>query len=260
MSGKKLCIECFREFEQEKNELICSPKCKEIRLKRQKADQVKKISNARPPRDPIKCPYCKEMFVPRRIGHVVCDKKKCKLKRRRETVSGRKVTNKKMAVVRKSQGKDEYESILKPKYDFSKFTYTALYKRCVREINRKQDKKHAKDDRVAKVTRYLAMELLQERLDKLDPELEKTKLIFLERDYIREFEKKRLRMNIQKTFGREDIDGDYTLNEAGEVLGVSRERARQLEFDAKNVLGRPKIARVLRDYLDFDISDVEYRL
>ena len=42
----------------------------------------------------------------------------------------------------------------------------------------------------------------------------------------------------------------YTLQEIALLLGVSKERARQLELQALRKLQHPKIARVLRDYID----------
>jgi len=59
---------------------------------------------------------------------------------------------------------------------------------------------------------------------------------------------KRERFVIKGRFGLSDGQ-DYTLEELGEELGVTRERVRQIENKALKKLGRPKWRRILRDYL-----------
>ena len=59
---------------------------------------------------------------------------------------------------------------------------------------------------------------------------------------------KRERLVIQRRFGLSD-GRDYTLEEVGEELGVTRERVRQIEKRALTKLGHPRWIRLLRDYL-----------
>ena len=44
--------------------------------------------------------------------------------------------------------------------------------------------------------------------------------------------------------------GDYTLEEIATYLGITRERARQIEQGALKKLRHPKIGKKLRDYFD----------
>lgn len=56
------------------------------------------------------------------------------------------------------------------------------------------------------------------------------------------------RFVIDRRFGLID-DQDYTLEEIGQELGLTRERIRQIESKALKKLGQPKRRRILRDYL-----------
>jgi len=48
---------------------------------------------------------------------------------------------------------------------------------------------------------------------------------------------------------RHNADSSMTLNEIASILGISRERVRQIEHIAIKKLRHPKTARRLRDYL-----------
>ncbi len=48
--------------------------------------------------------------------------------------------------------------------------------------------------------------------------------------------------------------GAVTLSELGKVLGVSRERVRQIEASAIKKLKNPLVGRKLKQYLDIDLS------
>jgi len=44
-------------------------------------------------------------------------------------------------------------------------------------------------------------------------------------------------------------NGDYTLEEIAKILGITRERVRQIENQALKKLKSPKIGKQLNDYL-----------
>lgn len=45
-------------------------------------------------------------------------------------------------------------------------------------------------------------------------------------------------------------NGDYTLEEIAKMLGITRERVRQIEAQALKKLKSPKIGRKLKDYIN----------
>jgi len=46
----------------------------------------------------------------------------------------------------------------------------------------------------------------------------------------------------------QDFEGGLTLEEIGKVIGVTRERVRQIESSAIKKLKHPRIGKVLKDY------------
>ena len=74
---------------------------------------------------------------------------------------------------------------------------------------------------------------------------EYAKLLMLEREYIHAYNLRELRIKIENTLGC-DPNGAFTLAECGKVLGVTRERARQLEDSAVKALTHPDVLRALR--------------
>lgn len=49
--------------------------------------------------------------------------------------------------------------------------------------------------------------------------------------------------------------GSFTLEEIGQVLGVTRERVRQIEQSALNKLKHPRVGRKLSAYLGIHVQD-----
>ncbi len=93
-----------------------------------------------------------------------------------------------------------------------------------------------------KLRRYITVLQQGDKKDKL-----LHKQLCLERDYIRELEKDKLRIKIERVLGQQ-VGGEYTLAEIGKVLGVTRERVRQIEDAAQKMLRHPLIARKLKTY------------
>lgn len=75
------------------------------------------------------------------------------------------------------------------------------------------------------------------------------KQLLLEIEYVRALEKRNLRIKIENKLNC-DSNGVFTLAEIGSVLGVTRERVRQLELAALKILNHPNVARDLRLYKD----------
>ena len=253
--SKRFCLECMTEFDGPGRDLICSPECRAIRTKRQQAEewQRAKKRNKKPPRDPILCPHCKELFVPIRDTQRICTKKECKRLQNIVNASERKngIDSHSAKIDKRTRAK--YDSVIKSEFNINKFTYMKMYKNCLKNL-RKGNEQTKDIQTMSRQTRALAMDDLKRIIAEMDPDSERTKLILLERDYIRELEKEKLRLNIKIVLGSDSVEGDYTLNEAGKVLGVSRERARQLENEAGGMLQRPTTARLLRIYTE-DIHD-----
>ncbi len=73
------------------------------------------------------------------------------------------------------------------------------------------------------------------------------KQLKLEKEYIRALEKRELCIRIEAKTGM-PAAGIYTLAEIGDVLGLTRERVRQLEASAIKVLKHPSSGRVFKKY------------
>ncbi len=246
------CLECHTMFSPTGREEICGEKCRTIRYRRQKDEQWARKKAQMPVKEDILCPYCMTMFTPMRRDTKVCSNSECQRKRNIDTVMHRKAGDAGVRVTKEKQTKKSYDNILPSKYKIANFTYSKLLKQCVKNVSTNHNKEASFG--ISKIVRAKATDLMQKKIKAMDPLAESTKLLLLERAYIIEFEKEKLRMNIKNTLDQEKTDGDYTLQEIGMVLGVSRERARQLEADAVKMMQRPGPARLLRNYLDFQIS------
>ena len=72
------------------------------------------------------------------------------------------------------------------------------------------------------------------------------KQLKLEREYVRKKEKNHLYWQIAKNTGQE-VGGSYTLAEIGNVLGLTRERVRQIEQSAIKIMKHPTALRKLKE-------------
>ena len=73
------------------------------------------------------------------------------------------------------------------------------------------------------------------------------KQILLEKEYIRAFEKEKLRIEIERVL-KCNSQGEFTLAEIGEVLGITRERVRQIEAAGIKILRHPRVGQMLRSH------------
>ncbi len=100
----------------------------------------------------------------------------------------------------------------------------------------------------SKLAENKAYQHIADYIRSLDRTTDLYKLIILERDYIRKFHYNRLLLNIMKVFETNYPQSDYTLAEIGKVLGITRERTRQIESNVIRMIKRPGLAKILRDY------------
>ena len=75
----------------------------------------------------------------------------------------------------------------------------------------------------------------------------KAKMLRLQLQYRNKEEKTELSKLIIKTLGENGAGGSYTLADIGRVLGVSRERARQLQDTAIKKINHPYSRRILKE-------------
>ena len=75
------------------------------------------------------------------------------------------------------------------------------------------------------------------------------KQLKLEKEYIRAKERRDLSILIEEKTGQ-TAGGMYKLAEIGRVLGLSRERIRQIEDSAMKSLRHPSVGRVIRNYTE----------
>ena len=75
------------------------------------------------------------------------------------------------------------------------------------------------------------------------------KQLKLEREYMRKLEIRNLSIEIERVTGQ-PAGGSYTLAEIGDVLGLTRERVRQIEAGAMKVLKHPHVGRAIKHYME----------
>lgn len=89
--------------------------------------------------------------------------------------------------------------------------------------------------------------LRKDQFDMLGSNREYAKLLKLELQYKRAQEKEEIKYMIRVKMGESHTSGDFTLAEIGNILGLTRERVRQLEDAAIKKMKHPKQSR---DFLD----------
>lgn len=131
--------------------------------------------------------------------------------------------------------------------DESKFLYIEMLTSITGKIKLSDESGLARGNRIAALQR-ISDHIKKLRSSECPHDREIGRQLKLERDYIRQREKEDLKLAIQMTFSNTFINDIYTLDECGKVLGVSRERARQLETQASKLLKHPKVAQRLKKY------------
>lgn len=82
----------------------------------------------------------------------------------------------------------------------------------------------------------------------------KTAYIYGEVDYLRRVYNRGYEEALMRELNKKDY-GEFSLTEIGKVMGISRERVRQIEAQALKKLMHPSINRELRDYLYYIVKD-----
>ena len=141
------------------------------------------------------------------------------------------------------------------KKKISEFRYSSLLADCIvaekKSYNR--NKKYKANDQLSGSDK-LAKRKAVIQIDKLivlllkgsDTDRVHGRLLKLEKEYACAYEKQLLILMIEEST-KMPVGGSYTLAEAGDILGVTRERARQIENGATKVLNHPLVARQLKD-------------
>jgi DNA-directed RNA polymerase sigma subunit (sigma70/sigma32) len=187
------------------------------------------------------CIICRRQFVKKRFNATTCGSKECKAERRKRT-------DKRIRQVAFGSNTQNgyYDRFPTPKC-VEDFEYVKLYNKALRTVV-------VEERSSQKALHVQATKQLREFINSLDPRDDYRKLLELELAYMREVEKERLRRNIKAVLGEPSVGGEYTLADTGKVLGISRERTRQLEDIVRRYMKRPDSGRLLRDYLTYDVE------
>jgi hypothetical protein len=215
---------------------VCGKECKKARAKKRNQKQAdalkrktiaKRAATAEQP-----CIICGTMFKPIREDGVTCGATKCK--------------NERSKVHRKTskteQNEKTYNDRLKSKLNIDKFDLTKKLKA------RKKTEMDLMKSTNSKLAETKALEYVSRYIKDLDKSSDEYKILTLERDYIRQFQIDRLRANIKAVLHTEHESCDYSLQDIGNVLGITRERVRQIETNAMKLIKRPNVARELKEY------------
>ena len=231
MSDMKPCEECGTYFNPTHYmEKICSDECRAVRAKKRNQESIekkKKLALERlKAKEPKPCIICGTMFTSARDNQVTCGDRKCINK------NSRNAAEKQVRMPRCPTQQAAYSMRFIPPMNIDTFEYMKALRHMTARV------KSRERSYTEKTARGLAARMLK-----------MTPVMVLERAYIREVEKERLRRNIKQVLRVDKIDGEYTLEEVGKVLGVTRERARQIENDALSILKHPTSGRALKEYL-----------
>jgi len=215
---------------------VCSKECKKARAKKRtqkQADALKRKTMAKRAATPEQpCIICGKMFKPIREDGVTCGAKKCK--------NARSKMHKQ--IVKTEQNEKTYNDRLKSKLNIDKFDFIKKIKA------RKKTEMVLMKNTNAKLAETKALEYISQYIKELDKSSDEYQILTLERDYIRQFQVDRLKANIKAVLHTEHEACDYSLQDIGTVLGITRERVRQIETNAMRLIKRPSVSRELKEY------------
>ncbi len=139
----------------------------------------------------------------------------------------------------------------------NRFKYTKLMEEAIgsekssRALHNRSVDKNERASGSEKLTKVKALRKVRQFMDGLAKGDEYDRLLLkqlrLERDYIRKKEMNKLIIEIERTTKRA-AGGSYNGAETGKVLGITRERVRQIEAAATKLLQHPSVARRLKAY------------
>ena len=179
-----------------------------------------------------KCVRCPN---PARAGKKTCSKK-CEAKYKRDLqVKRTREFNKKLTPYD--------ENIIIPDEKIERF----MYSKKIKEYEKIADKRREGKSKLHKFR--WARKQTNDYIDNMDDDNPMKELYKIEREYVRTFEKEVLRANIRKKLNTEKVSGTYTLRDAGFVICVSRERARQYEESVLRAIKQPSFIGIFREYL-----------
>jgi len=254
-----ICSACGKDFEPSyRHRKVCSDECKAVNAKKQNEIQVakKKKQSLAKERTAKKetCKICKKKFIPKKSDQITCLSKECQEARVRVSIKEKRKKDK----TRKFRDR-EYVRI-EVDQDIENFEYSKLLRQREAVIRaRISGRRSEMSQQVVEEARRRAIVEINDEILTMG-QSERKDLLKLEKEYIREKEKEELRLNIQLVLNNLNQNGNYTLEEAGMVLGISKERTRQIQdslvksrgggqVSRMGKLQRPDVVRKLRQYL-----------
>ena len=135
------------------------------------------------------------------------------------------------------------------------FEYTNLIEKFTKEEKRRDNYAYVEDRKRAsgseKIIRLNANRKIKNLVTSLKHGNKKQQLlakqILLEKEYVKALEKEKLRIEIERVL-KCNSQGEFTLAEIGKVLGLTRERVRQIEAAGIKILRHPRVGQMLRNH------------
>ncbi len=245
------CTQCKEEFKQVNKEKVCSPTCRLERTKENNRTNSRLLSQRNKARKEAApkgvCFICQAEFIQKNKANVICRSLECIAEKRIIDNANRSIDKPDL------KQQKEYYNAFTPSKDITKFGYIKLLRSLTAKELASQAYDNNRNPKLAKANATMAIRKLIANMDRSSLEY---RVITLEREYIRKYEEELLRANIRLRLSQQE-GGDYSLEDTGKVLGITRERVRQIEVAAIRLLKRPNVASNLRPYLEYDDGDKE---
>jgi len=202
--------------------------------------------------------YCYEckVIVQKEISKTSNTKTKQKVPKKRVHKKTERATKPKTVVKKNRNLYEDHHLGMFSKEEIENFKYSILVRDCTKAAKGFATKtRYKEEDRVSgseKLARRKGINSVNKLILTLKSGSSKDILygqeLALEKEYVTAYEKQLLILMIEEQTGL-PVGGSYTLAEAGDILGVSRERSRQIEAAAEKVLKQPSVARQLKDMI-----------